>query len=55
MYVMNAISDTSISKDKRKPNDWAEWWAKPENAENVIIQKDPTRPFGLILKMKNGD
>jgi hypothetical protein len=55
MYVMSAISDPSISKDKREPNDWVKWWANPENAENVDIQKDPTRPFGLILKMKEGD
>jgi hypothetical protein len=55
MYVMSAISDPSISKDKREPNDWVKWWANPENAENVDIQKDPTRPFGLILKMKEVD
>jgi hypothetical protein len=53
MYVMNAISDPSISKDKQQPSDWIKWWAL--NAENVNIQKDPTRPFGLIVVMKEGD
>lgn len=52
MYVMNAISDPSISKDKEVPDNWVKWWEM--EAKNVIIQKDPTRPFGLILK-KKGD
>ena len=52
MYVMSAISEPSISEGKAVPRHWVCWWSS--NAEKVKIEKDSTKTFGVILKMKNG-
>jgi hypothetical protein len=52
MYVMSAITEPSISEGKTVPRHWVDWWSS--NAEKVKIEKDSTKTFSFILKMKNG-